>query len=155
MKIEKVIMTTQEQELEIKEVTLLSECEYTEYETNIPPANEWWWLRSPGDSRYDATTVNYDGSLSDYDVDSSSGCVRPALKISNLQSSNLQIGDTFYMAGYSWTVIGEGLALCNQCVGQTAFRKEWHADDANDYDASDIKKWLAEWAANNGIKCGR
>jgi hypothetical protein len=45
----------------------------------------WWWLRSPGDGRSYAASVNYDGSLGNSSVNFASGCVRPALWI-NLES---------------------------------------------------------------------
>lgn len=44
----------------------------------------WWWLRTPGESAFDACSVNSDGTM-DYDdgsVNSNKGCVRPAIRIS-------------------------------------------------------------------------
>ena len=38
----------------------------------------WWWLRSPGYYCYDASLVRGDGSLGDYLVYNTLGCVRPA-----------------------------------------------------------------------------
>jgi len=57
----------------------------------------WWWLRSPGDCQGDAAGVYSDGSV-DYtglDVDYGNVCVRPALRIEDLESSNLKIGGEF------------------------------------------------------------
>jgi len=151
MKIEKVITTMQDMDVDISEVTLLSRDEYENYMDNISKIDQWWWLRSPGSLHDYASYVDPDGSVLYDGVDYVGGCVRPALKISNPKSANLQIGDRFFVAGYSWTVIGEGVALCDQCVGQTAFRAGWRANDANDYEASDVKKWLERWCAENGI----
>ena len=39
----------------------------------------WWWLRSPGNSSYNASGVNYVGSLDNIDVINASNAVRPAL----------------------------------------------------------------------------
>ena len=50
-----------------------------------------------------------------------------------------------------WTMIGDSLALCDDVVGSCAFRKNWKAQDANIYEKSDIKKWLENWAEENGI----
>lgn len=48
---------------------------------NTATAGSWWWLRTPGSSRKDASSVNSDGSI-DYDdgtVNSPKGTVRPAM----------------------------------------------------------------------------
>ena len=47
MKVDKVIKNTQPAELEVAEITLLSEEEYEAAKENIPAVNTWWWLRSP------------------------------------------------------------------------------------------------------------
>ena len=151
MKIQKHIMTTQEQDIQINEITLLSKEEYLDAKENIPAIHKRWWLRSPGYYQYYAVYVRGVGSLSRSYVDIGSACVRPALKILNDKSSNLNIGDKFNMAGYTWTVILEGTALCDTVVGNTCFRKDWKSDDANKYDASDIKKWLESWAEEKGL----
>ena len=39
----------------------------------------WWWLRSPCNSSYNASGVNYVGSLDNIDVINASNAVRPAL----------------------------------------------------------------------------
>ena len=35
--------------------------------------------------------------------------------------------------------------------GEVSFRKNVNAPDANDYEASDVKKWLEKWAKNKGV----
>ena len=153
MKIQKHITVLEEQDIKIKELTLLSKKEYLDAKESVPPTKGWWWwLRSPGrDQHYAAYVINF-GSLYYYNVIDVSGCVRPALRISNLESSNLQIGDKFDLVGCVWTVISEGIALCDNSGGKTCFREDWEAGDANNYDASDIKKWLANWAEEHGIE---
>lgn len=148
MKIEKIIVTTQDLEVNISEVTLLSRDEYVNYKNNISKLDQWWWLRSPGDYYYSAALAYTDGTICDCSVINDIGGIRPALKFSN---PNLQIGDRFFAANYNWTVIGEGIALCDECVGQIAFRADWRANDANDYEASDVKKWLDRWCEKNEI----
>lgn len=150
MKADKRIVTTEEIDVKVTGITLLSKEEY-EANKDIIPQSKWWWLRSPGYARRDAANVDYDGSLNFYYVINVSGCVRPALYIWDPQSSNLKRGDKFDLAGYTWTVLSDDLALCDDIVGSTCFREDWLADDANDYDKSDIKQWLHDWAEKNGI----
>ena len=115
----------------------------------IPKIPEWWWLRSPGDSQDIAASVNSDGSLSRNYVDHPYGVVRPALYILD---SDLCRGDKFWLAGHLWTVLSNNIALCDDSVGASCFRKDWRAKDANDYEKSDIRKRLYEWAEENGIE---
>lgn len=62
MKVDKVIKNTQPAELEVAEITLLSEEEYEAAKENIPAVNTWWWLRSPYASHSKrAGAVAYDG----------------------------------------------------------------------------------------------
>ena len=109
----------------------------------------WWWLRSPGSYQYDAAavssvgSVNYFGRTVDYD----DVCVRPALILSNLKSSNLKSGDKFKFGGYTFTVISEEYALCDEAIAEMAFRKDRKAKDANVYEKSDVKKFLDNWCA--------
>lgn len=150
MKIEKIIELKEEKEINIKEVTLLSRYEFNKCKDNISLVNEWWWLRSPGSYQYFAASI--DGcSLENEYVNIDDGCVRPALKILNQKSTNLKSNDKFYLAGYRWTMISEDIALCNECVGKSAFRFEDEAEDANVWEVSDAKKWLDNWAKKNGL----
>ena len=143
--------------IEIGEITLLSVEEFEAAQENIPVIPEYWWLRSPGSSNYSAACVCSDGAVygsglyvcSDGSV---SGRVRPALRISNLASYNLHAKDTIRLARKTWTVISEDLVLCDESVGNCAFRDDYQAPDANVYEKSDVKKWLENWAAENGIE---
>lgn len=78
--------------------------------------------------------------------------VRPALQILNPESSNLNPGDQLEVVGHGWTVLNGGLALCNEIIGRTQFRKDWEAPDANVYERSDVKRYVEEWAKENGIE---
>ena len=123
----------------------------------IPLLDDWWWLRSPGYDSNSAAYVYLGGSVlyighlvcNDY------GAVRPVVVLRlNPESVNLQIGDKLHFAGYAWTMIAPDMALCDDVVGQTCFRKDWQAPDANDYEKSDVKVWLEKWAQDNGIEVG-
>ena len=151
MKANKLITTTQEFDIKITGITLLSKEEYEENRDIIPAVN-WWWLRSPGGNQSLAALVRSGGSLNSSRVHYDYGYVRPALYVWNPQSSNLKRGDNFELAGYTWTMLSNDLALCDETVGQTCFRRDWRAEDANVYDKSDIKQWLHDWAEESGIE---
>ena len=140
--------------IEISEITLLSIEEYEAAQKNIPVIPEWWWLRSPGGYDARAAGVSIGGSVDDFGnyVNFNYFCVRPALRISNLACFNLHAKDTIRLAGKNWTVISEDLILCDESVGNCSFRKDYQAPDANVYEKSDVKKWLENWAAENGIE---
>ena len=147
-----VTVTKEEADLDIAEVTLLSKKEYRAAKDVIPKRDDWWWLRSPYSHDVSfAVFVRDTGRLDDCIVDDESVGVSPALRIRNLRSSNLSRGDKFELAGHTWTVISDDMALCDEFVGFTCFRKDRDAEDANVYEASDVKKWLENWAAENGI----
>ena len=145
MKVDKIINTTQQTEIDINDITLLSIEEYEQTKEIVPLVIQYWWLRSPGTYDNNVAVVLIGGSVNYFGlfVPDSYG-VRPAL-ILNMQSSNLQIKDKFIFADYTWTVIGENLALCDSVVGTTYFRKDWEAEDSSEYETSDIKKWLEDW----------
>ena len=136
----------------IEDVTLLSVEEYKEHQDVIHSVRTPWWLRSPGYDTYRAVTVLRNGSVHYYgdSVYRSDFAVRPALKLGTTRGLN--VGTVFELAGQKWTLIDDNLAICNGSVGQTYFRDDVEALDANDYEKSDIKKWLANWAEEKGIK---
>ena len=152
MKAEKIIKTTEPIDIQIDGITLLSVEEAGKVPNSQRAIGKVWWLRSPGDFDISTASVLGDGSVSDYGyhVNLNVLGVRPAL-IFDLESSNLQINDQIVLAGYTWTVIDGGYALCNEIVRNTCFRENWGAKDANQYEASDIKKWLENWAREKGI----
>ena len=159
MKIQKHIVTTEEKDIQIEEITLLSKEEYLAAKDNIPLIDDWWWLRSPGPCRTNVARVYHDRSVYYCSVDYPNVYVRPALRILNPESSNFCIRDKFEMAGYTWTVVLEEekdcIALCNTSVGEIYFRDNWTANDANKYETSDVKKWLENWAKAHEIKVER
>ncbi len=143
-------------ELEIAEITLLSVKEAGSLLTKEQRAiGSWWWLRSPGRPRSNcAARVLNDGKVNaagTYVCDPRGNGVRPALRISNLGASNLNVGEKFSAGGETWTVISKDLALCDRVVGHTCFREDWRAPDSNVYEKSDVKKWLENWALKKGI----
>ena len=112
-----------------------------------------WWLRSP--SAVDAEmieVVRRDGTISDTNWLNDNCCVRPVLLTEDLTSLGLNKGDKFEFGGYTFTIISEGYALCDDGLTNMTFRK----DDAdpeganNDYETSDVKKYIENWF--NGVR---
>lgn len=147
MKADVIKLIPVKEKITINEITLLSVEDYNKYKDNIPLLKESWWLRSAG---------YHDGSAAC--VFSKDGCigilgnlvfrmfgVRPVLRISN---HNLKIKDEFIFKSYKWTVISKDLAICNSYIGKHYFREDWKAEDANNYTASDIKKYIEDWLYN-------
>lgn len=155
MKVEKQIIARKAVDISIKDITLLSIEEFEQYRDNIPLLNVLWWLRSPGYDTYQVAciygdAVYYHGDFVGHD----DYVVRPAIVIQ--PNSNLSIGDKIEFAGYTWTMIAKNIAkniaLCDEGVGQTYFRKDFGASDANVYEKSDVEKWLRTWAQERGIE---
>ena len=152
------------EELKIQEITLLSAEEYRTLKDNIKPIDSWWWLRTAGIDGNAVSSVQCNGELNicSTDVLKHDGSVRPVLRIENLNALNLTIGSSFKfgitvnnvfkLGRYTWTIISEELALCDEAVGQSAFKKDGDAKNSNQYESSDIKKWLNEWAEEQQIK---
>jgi len=135
-------------ELTIDGITLLSVEEYGACREYVPPFNDLWWLRSPGNFSKHAAVVNLNGHV--YSCGGSVNndhAVRPALRLVGLKSTNLQIGDWFRLFGHDWTVVSDTLALCNDSIGEIPFREDYEAEDASNYEASDVKKYVEGWFA--------
>lgn len=148
---------TEEQELNIKDITLLTIEEAFALPDDLLYIGRIWWLQSHGGTCWDAAYVNYMGFISDKgsSVDTNWE-VRPALVI-DFDSSNFEVGDKFFLAGYPWTIISDRLALCDDTVGSSVFRYKHDVEnkiDANNFILSDIRKWLYEWAKKKGIVLG-
>ena len=152
MKVNKQVITTKEIDVKFTGITLISEDEYNANKDIIPLIDQWWWLRFPGRYQYYAARAYPDGSLGRIYVNYANAVVRPALLIWNPESANLNRGDKFELVGYTWTVLSKDIALCDKAVGQTSFRNDYKAQDANDFEKSDIKQWLYNWAEENGIE---
>lgn len=141
MKIKKYI--TKELDIDIKGITLLSIEEYEASRPYIRLGDNNWWLRSPSaynDCAAYASSCGYMDGACDFVIESCG--VRPALKIT---SSDLSTGDRFNLFEQDWTVISDEYALCDYSIGRYCFRKDCYAEDANDYEASDVKKFLEDW----------
>ncbi len=141
MRVKKVVL--EPCEVEIIGATLLSVDEAKQFLSGKDRAcTSWWWLRSPGDGQYYAAVVTNFGSILAYGrgVDDVIVGVRPALKIKNLTSANLEIGDEFYIGRERFKIISDHLALCASIVDHTRFD-----ENSNDYSKSKIKAFIDAW----------
>lgn len=152
MKVEKQIISYEQMDIDITDITLLSIEEYERCMDIVPLIDGRWWLRSPGSNTSRAARVYSNGLVSNYgyDVCNDSSVVRPVVVVRLSESFNP--GDKLRFAGHTWTIIAPDMALCDEGVGRCAFRKNLEAPDANVYEASDVKKWLEAWARENGIE---
>ena len=71
--------------------------------------------------------------------------VRPVLIISNLESSGLKIGDTFEFGSKQFEIISNNKAFCLTNIGACVFKRNSNALNANNYERSDVKKFIDEW----------
>lgn len=155
MTVGKIITKTEPQELEITGATLLSVKEAVKLpkDTRVAAAN--WWLRSPSyfDGRA-AFVAGSDGIVREagYAVSNAFG-VRPALRISGLESSAFKTGDRFELGGHSFTVVSDQYALCEGIIGRYFFRDDWKVGGANDYEKSDVKKYVDRWFDSVRASC--
>lgn len=117
-------------------------------------SNFIWWLMTPAavdNTIWGQLTRNYiaavheDGYIGYHICDIDFYSVRPALKIANLRSSDLKIGDIFEFGEHKFEIISDYLAFCLYSIGSMAFREDWRALDAKDYEKSDVKKYIDDW----------
>ena len=163
MKLKVVRKTEEEVNLKITGATLLSIEEAEALPYHLRRYTTWWWLRSPGTKLNYASYVNASGyiNFNNYGeyvasetnngqfVEDSEMVVRPALQIENLKSTGLKVGDSIFFDDKEFEVISDTLALCKTDIGVCYFRKDDEAGDANDYEKSDVKKFVDEWFINN------
>ena len=129
--------------------TLLSK---EEYNANSDIIKElWqgvtWWTRSKGWEGDDYACI-VSTSLHDRgDVVDREFAVRPAIE---LDFRRLSKGTKVSYAGETFTVLEDGLALCDGLVRMMAFRADRSAPNANEYESSDIKNWVEAWFSRNG-----
>lgn len=102
-------------DLDDVEVTLLSVEEAKALPGDILAFPDWWWLSSPVKNPGKAAYVEYGNSVdceNGYFIINKYNCVRPALKIYNLDSLNLVVGQKVLF----WTIFGITLetTLCLQ-----------------------------------------
>lgn len=147
MKIERIEMTKTPMDIAITEARLLTKEEAEALPERLRRYLDFWWT-STADAEYTFRAWMMNGNLCylikrNVNVET---VARPALIF---ELSSLKIGDRFIVADLEFEVISEGLAFCTTDIGKCAFRKDWDAKDANQYEASDIKKYIDKWFEEN------
>ncbi len=143
MKIKKEAVGIIDAWIDIINITLLSVKEYEVAKDNIPVIHDCWWLRSPGRDDYLATGVYFDEGIGNFMVYRKLS-VRPVLRFYP-KSTDLLIGNKVRIGGCVWTNIGKGILLCDQTIARRPFKKDWTAEDSNNYETSDVKAFLDKW----------
>lgn len=140
-------------DMDITDITLLSTDEYDRAQPYIPEIEQMWWLRSQGKYEGTVVAVREDGELDymGFNVNSPYLAVRPALRFT-ADPELFPIRTQFRFGLKWWTVIDDGLALCNTCLDKMPFRKDLYAENANIYEASDVKKFLDRWLSDHNYK---
>lgn len=123
------------------ELFLLSVEEYEKYKGVIPVICAWWWLRSPGYISYYEASVTNDGSVitEGLFVNSTHG-IRPALKVSKSEISNLKIGDRKIYYDFPFIKIDDDLLIAEVPIAFDKFNSY-----SNDYEKSYVKRFLEGW----------
>ena len=151
MKVQKVV--TEDVNIDIQGITLLSIEEAMEIAKNdtmfmglLGCKKGNWWLRSPGEGTNNVAYVDHElAMINSGGVNATNYFgVRPALQF-NYSTSDLQIGDKVMIFGYIWTVVSEQLVLCDDIIEKMMFTQDVYGEDQNNYEKSDIKKWLDKW----------
>ena len=135
-------------DLDIDEITLLTAEEASQLPIDILHSESWWWLKSPGYYQpYNVSSVHFDGKWICFEdrCDRDDGGIRPAIKVADSDTSGLTTGAKIAFGGYCWTMVLPQTLLCDSIIEYRCWREDSTAADANDWEKSDIKKWLEEW----------
>lgn len=117
----------------------------------------WWWLRSPGYNSEFAAVVDASGAV-DVDgdfVDNDHNAVRPVIRVTDL--NDMEETDDGYIRylGTKWVNITDYTGVV--CLLKKKCLKNPHRFDAesNDYEKSEIKKYLEDWYQRRLEKYGK
>lgn len=141
-------LITEEVNIGVEWVGILSIEEYERYKEYIPNAHYWWWLRSPGATSDRAAYVAYDNELNAFGemVDNRLLGIRPAIRISNF---SLKPGGVVIIGGKKWTALSYNLLLANEIVYPYSFNSDV---ESNVYKGSELEREVKNyWADLNAI----
>lgn len=126
---------------EVKGIFLLSDTQFEEYKSIIPPIPNRWWLQTS-----DPDTVSYVKTINPYGEEvlfphaNETIYVRPALVLNDAMS----VGCMFEFAGLEWTIVSNiyktTVAVCDDVIAQRRFDPK-----SNEWKTSELKAWLEEW----------
>ncbi len=135
-------------ELENVTISLLTMDEFKRCIKNIADIHCRWWIRTAG-NKYGYLSLsalysdnNYENALKEIDPQTRCG-VRPALHYDKTEAFKLR--DRFELGTYVWSVIDNGMALCDGLIAEQPFC--WDSNDAETvpYEESDIQRFLTKW----------
>ena len=126
---------------DIKEITLLSKEEADRVDKEILVVNDNWWLRSIGTFGC-VYAIDYTGcNDSIFHPSSCSVYVRPALRINNLQSYNLEKNEEVECLGKTWIAIGVDDLILKK---DPLFSHRFDNENGN-FEKSEIKQVINDW----------
>ena len=129
-------------EIKLIGATLISKEEYKA--NNIQPSEAWWWTRTADKPKGLVRAVYNDGIGA-----SPTKFILGVVPVLILQKK-MKCRKKIRYAGYTFTVLKDGIAICDRVVKNMPFREDWQAVDASLYDVSDVKIWLDSWFSANG-----
>ncbi len=138
-------------ELGVYNVELLSKEEAWYLPKRLFRKTEPWWLSSKGYFNGEILAAFKSGSLLSENVNTIKG-IRPVLRLREDEEDPYCEGQTFDLAGHTFSVINDHSALCDDLIGYSVFRNNRNALDSNEYSNSDVKKFIDEWCKENYIK---
>lgn len=146
MEVEVPVFKIEKRNLDITGITLLTTEEAKATPLHSKEYYDIWWLQTPGYCKNTIAFVDRDGKINYNGKDVRCAIsVRPALKIKDLKASTFSVGNIFYFYNWPFEIISDSLALCTGDIGCHYFRYDYNAENANDYEASDVKKFVDEW----------
>lgn len=116
----------------------------------IPPIKGGgpWWLSTAGDYTRCMYVVLYN-KVTPYSAVVNGGLkVRPVLTLKSsivTTATGVKVGDTVSFGNTTWIVLSGTFVICEDSIGSCAYRDDWKATDALDYNKSTIKTFLTEW----------
>lgn len=138
---------------DVESIYLLSVNEAEDIPKYILANGEDWWLRSPGYYSVYAAFVYVDGAVSSvgYSIDDDTIFARPALKINNLESLNLEIGETVKVLGLMAQYIGGNSVLLCEGIAMQRFATRFD-NKISDYETSEVKRFIDKWFKKKKIE---
>lgn len=164
--------------LGVRKVTLLGTREAMNIEQKHLSNYGCYWLNTAQDETDNpehnrVICIDGDGKLKldGQQVDQPLG-IRPVIEIANLKFLGKGEGDKIKYAGHDWTIIRIGnddpyQALCDDIIGDCAFRdydeidmeagkftkdgKSYPIEELNNYEKSNVKSFVENWAIEQGI----
>lgn len=147
MKVNKIITSTEPIDITFTGARLLAKEEVEELPKRLRLHTNWWWTNS-ANALYSSIVlcVFGDSGCVSNEYTCNANVARPALLF---KSKSLKIGDRFSVAGLEFEVITDDLAFCLSDIGECRFRNDVEAKDANQYETSDVKKFVDNWFKEN------